>query len=100
MQDLHLATEIFIESLFDGIHKAASYILSPLEAINSLWRWVFPSQGSSTGDAYGSSSLDVPGPTNIISAHDSTPSESKTSFQHTMLNTDARTCQDVITELG
>lgn len=99
MQDLHLATEIFIESSFDSIHKAAHYILSPLKSINLLWRWLFPFQGSSTGDADGSS-LDVTVPASILAEHDSTPSECRTSFQHTILNTDARTCQDVITELG
>ncbi|XP_031372367.1 uncharacterized protein LOC116187646 [Punica granatum] len=100
IEDLHLATEIFIESLFDSVHKAAHYILSPLEAISLIWRWIFLSEGSTGDDAYYDSSADVSVPTDIIGDHDLTPSECNTPFQHTILNTDARTCQDVITELG
>lgn len=38
-------------------------------------------------------------PTDTLSENDPTPRERQTSFYHS-LNTDARTCQDVITELG
>ncbi|KAK4776335.1 hypothetical protein SAY86_005023 [Trapa natans] len=94
VEDLQLATEIFIESSFDGVHKAVGYILSPFESISLFLRWSFPSQGYSTDDAYGSS-LDATVPTSFLAEHDSTPS-----YQHMILNTDSRTCQDVITELG
>lgn len=92
IEDLHLAIEIFIEALFDIVHKAASCLLSPVEVIAILWRWFFPcSIGSDDIDG---SRLDA-------SAPETQPAETQngTSFNHS-LNTDARTCQDVITELG
>lgn len=38
-------------------------------------------------------------PVDTLSENDPTPKERQTSFYHS-LNIDARTCQDVITELG
>lgn len=46
----------------------------------------------------GSSDASLPGAT--LGDEDTSLSERKTSFSHSPLNTDARTCQDVITELG
>ncbi|KAA8542681.1 hypothetical protein F0562_023820 [Nyssa sinensis] len=68
IEDLHLAIEIFIEAIFDVVHKAAHFLKHP-----------FPLLPSGTADP--------------------TPTERNTSF-HQSLNTDARTCQDVITEFG
>ncbi|KAI6675542.1 hypothetical protein NL676_003448 [Syzygium grande] len=92
IEDLHLAIEIFIEALFDIVQKAARCLLSPLEVIAILWRWFFP---CSTG------SDDIRGSRSDASAPESEPAETEngTIFHHS-LNTDARTCQDVITELG
>lgn len=56
--------------------------------------WVFPQQ-SSTAHAH-ESVENVP--TAVLGEHEPAPTERKTSFHP--LNTDARTCQDVITELG
>lgn len=91
-QDLHLAIEIFIESAFDVVHKAAHSVLSPADTLRSIYHW-FSSKGNSHKDMPSEDFV----PTSVLSDKDPTPSEKKTSFN---LNTDARTCQDVITELG
>ncbi|KAK3017783.1 hypothetical protein RJ639_003413 [Escallonia herrerae] len=94
IEDLHLAIEIFIEAVFDVVHKAARCLLSPLDTFRTLLRW-FSSRRSST--KYGG--LDASVATTTLAENDPTPTERKTSYQHSM-NTDARTCRDVITELG
>ncbi|KAK9278199.1 hypothetical protein L1049_027760 [Liquidambar formosana] len=97
IEDLHLAIEIVIESVFDFVHKAAHCILSPSEAFRILFR-LFSSHGSISKDIPSGSS-DSSIPTATLGEGDPTPTERKTSYQQSM-NTDARTCQDVITELG
>ncbi|XP_021905478.1 uncharacterized protein LOC110820337 [Carica papaya] len=97
IEDLHLAIEIFIETIFDFFHKAAHFLLSPSEACRILLRWFFPlsagiSESSDTG-------LDDSVPTTTLGEDDPALAERTSSF-HQSLNTDARTCQDVITELG
>ncbi|XP_010695732.2 uncharacterized protein LOC104908335 isoform X1 [Beta vulgaris subsp. vulgaris] len=94
IEDLHLAIEICIEAAFDAVHKAAHFLLSPSEAFRIMSGWVFPQQ-SSTAHAH-ESVENVP--TAVLGEHEPAPTERKTSFHP--LNTDARTCQDVITELG
>lgn len=93
-QDLHLASEIFIESVFEMVHKAAHFILSPLDAFRTLFRWLFPRNSC---ERY--HEADVTVPTATLGDDDPVPSERSYTF-HQSLNTDARTCQDVITELG
>ncbi|KAI3454898.1 hypothetical protein Pfo_011561 [Paulownia fortunei] len=97
VEDLHLAIEIFIESAFDVVHKAAHCLLAPADTIRRVFRWFsfqrngqkdIPSEGFVTSVS-----------TSVLSDNDPTPAERKTTF-HSSLNTDARTCQDVITELG
>ncbi|XP_066398745.1 uncharacterized protein [Miscanthus floridulus] len=90
-EDLHLAIEIFIESVFDIVHKAAHYILSPSEVWQNLLYWIHGS-GHDT-----SSVVDVP--TANVGSDNPVPTERKTVYRHS-LNTDSRTCEDVITELG
>ncbi|XP_066306353.1 uncharacterized protein [Miscanthus floridulus] len=90
-EDLHLAIEIFIESVFDIIHKAAHYILSPSEVWQNLFCWIHGS-GHDTGSVVDVSTANV-GSDNPV------PTERKTVYRHS-LNTDSRTCEDVITELG
>ncbi|XP_059645150.1 uncharacterized protein LOC132286780 [Cornus florida] len=97
IEDLHLAIEIIIEVIFDVVHKAAHCLLSPSDAFRTLSTWFF-SHSSSTEDVPAGSSTDsVPAAT--LGENDPTPTERNTSF-HQSLNTDARTCRDVITELG
>ncbi|KAI0492857.1 hypothetical protein KFK09_027133 [Dendrobium nobile] len=87
IEDLHLAIEVLIEAIFDIFHKAAHFLLSPSEICRILF-------GISSSHEF-----DVPVPMSILADADPTPTERRTSFRRS-LNTDARTCQDVITELG
>ncbi|KAF5730380.1 hypothetical protein HS088_TW20G00753 [Tripterygium wilfordii] len=97
IEDLHLAIEIIIETIFDAVHKAAHFVLSPLEALRILCRWLFSHSNRGKDmlddDPYDSVT------TTTLGDDDPVVTERKTSLRHSM-NTDARTCQDVITELG
>ncbi|KAI3777477.1 hypothetical protein L1987_47277 [Smallanthus sonchifolius] len=88
IEDIHLGMEIFIETIFDGIHKIAVCVLSPMDSFRALMRW------SSVAD---DSTFYVT--TATLAEHNPTPTVRKTRLNNS-LNTDARTCQDVITELG
>jgi len=95
-QDLHLVTEICIETVFDTVNKAAHFLLSPSEALRILCEWAFPywSVPSSATGIQTDNSVDTV-PTTTLGQNEPTPAERKTT-----MNTDGRTCQDVITELG
>ncbi|XP_034595153.1 uncharacterized protein [Setaria viridis] len=90
-EDLHLAIEIFIESVFDIVHKGAHYVLSPSEVWQKLFSWIHGS-GHDTSPV-----VDVP--TANVGSDNPVPTERKAVNRHS-LNTDSRTCEDVITELG
>lgn len=98
LQDLHLGIEIVIETVFDCFHKLAHIILSPSQAFKLLFWWCFSNNNDSVKEDCGSESQ-VPVPTSMLGDNDPIPTERSTTF-HDSLNTDARTCQDVITELG
>ncbi|XP_062211819.1 uncharacterized protein LOC133912879 [Phragmites australis] len=89
-EDLHLAIEIFIESVFDIVHKGAHYVLSPSEVWQKLFCWIH-------GSGPDSSVVDVP--TANVGSDNPVPTERKTVYRQPF-NTDSRTCEDVITELG
>ncbi|GAV58814.1 Abhydro_lipase domain-containing protein [Cephalotus follicularis] len=97
IEDLHLAIEITIEVTFDFFHKAAHFLLSPLEAFHVLFRW-FSSESSGTKNYHAGDTIAAV-PTATLGQDDPAIIERETTF-HQSLNTDARTCQDVITELG
>ncbi|KAL6608040.1 hypothetical protein ACP70R_041103 [Stipagrostis hirtigluma subsp. patula] len=90
-EDVHLAIEIFIESVFDIVHKGAHYVLSPSEVWQKLFSWIHGSSHNS------SSVVDVP--TASVGSDNPVPTERKTLYRQPF-NTDSRTCEDVITELG
>ncbi|CAA0814771.1 alpha/beta-Hydrolases superfamily protein [Striga hermonthica] len=94
VEDLHLAIEVFIESTFDVVHKAAHCLLAPIDTTRRVFRW-FSSQTIAPGQVTSEGYVK----TSVLADDDPTPVERKTSF-HSSLNTDARTCKDVITELG
>ncbi|KAI4350885.1 hypothetical protein L6164_005292 [Bauhinia variegata] len=96
IEDLHLAIEICIEAVFDVVHKGAHLLLSPSEAFRTFSR-LFSSHESGAKDHHDGVN-DVSASTAIPGENDPTPTERNARFQP--LNTDARTCQDVITELG
>lgn len=97
IEDLHLAIEILIEAIFDVVHKVAHFFLSPLEALRKLLRWL-SSSNVGPRENHGSAS-EASVSTATLGENDPIPIERNTAF-HQSLNTDARTCQDVITELG
>ncbi|XP_065860696.1 uncharacterized protein [Euphorbia lathyris] len=96
IEDLHLGIEICIEAIFDFFHRTAHVLLSPSEVLRMLYRW-FSSQRSEEKEIRNGVS-EVPVPTATLGENDPTLTE-RTATSHP-LNTDARTCQDVITELG
>lgn len=98
IEDLYLGIEIFIEAIFDAVQKATRILLSPTRAFRILSAWAFPlSNGpNSADDCHTHDSVETV-QTATLGDCEWTPNE-RTSFHP--LNTDARTCQDVITELG
>ena len=94
-QDLYLGIEIFIEAVFDLFHKAAHCLLSPLDTAKRLIRWFCFRR--SKGKASCASKASVP--TTILAEGDPAPTTRTVTFRDS-LNTDTRTCRDVITELG
>ncbi|KAL3352103.1 hypothetical protein AABB24_020281 [Solanum stoloniferum] len=97
VEDLHLAIEIIIETVFGFVHKAAHCLLSPIVTFTEVVKWFFSCMSGPEDVPADGSGVSVP--TDTLSENDPTPRERQTSFYHS-LNTDARTCQDVITELG
>lgn len=96
VEDLHLAIEITIEAIFGFFHMAAHRLLSPIDTLKKVVKW-FSSDNSGHEDVPAvSSGASVP--VDTLSESDPTPREQKMGFHS--LNTDARTCRDVITELG
>jgi hypothetical protein len=95
-QDLHLGIEICIEAVFDVVHKAAHLLLSPTKAFGALFR-LFSSHESGNKEIHNSAE-DASISTATLEGEDPAPTERITNYES--LNTDARTCQDVITDLG
>nr|GEV97300.1 AB-hydrolase lipase domain-containing protein [Tanacetum cinerariifolium] len=95
IEDLHLGMEICIETVFDGIHKVTSCFLSPMNTLMTLLRWSSP---GFMGDAHSDDPTAYVA-TATLREDDPTPTERKTRLNNS-LNTDGRTCEDVITELG
>lgn len=88
--------EIFIEAIFDIFHKAVHHLFSPADAVKAIRGW-FSSRNMSCEDTDVASDHSVA--MSRLGESDPALTEGTSSFAH-MLNTDARTCQDVITELG
>ncbi|XP_058088027.1 uncharacterized protein LOC131234995 isoform X2 [Magnolia sinica] len=95
VEDLQLAIEIFIEAVFDIVHTGAHYLLSPSEACCMLFRWVSSHGNKNKKD----SDADVSVLMATLGDVAPSPKEREMTFHH-RLNTDERTCRDVITELG
>lgn len=96
IEDLHLAIEMSIEAIFDAVHKGAHFLLSPSQAFGTISRWIFDVCGGvKPNHAEDSAELVA---SDTLGENNSAPNERRTNFHS--LNTDARTCQDVITELG
>ncbi|CAF2064690.1 unnamed protein product [Brassica napus] len=98
VEDLHLAIEICIEAIFDFFHRATHLLLSPSEAIAIMLSWFSPSSHRRK-EKHGHVSDDETVQTATLGDGDTSLTERPTRLYNTM-NTDTRTCQDVITELG
>ncbi|KAE8720524.1 STOMATAL CYTOKINESIS-DEFECTIVE 1 family protein [Hibiscus syriacus] len=97
IEDLHLAIEIFIEAIFDMFHKATYYVFSPSTTFRIFGKWF---SSSSAGDKdIDDDTLNASVSTSTLGANHPAPRERNITIHHA-LNTDARTCRDVITELG
>ncbi|CAN8292618.1 unnamed protein product [Cochlearia groenlandica] len=96
IEDLQLGSEIFIEAVFDFFHKAAHLFLSPSETFGIVLSWFSSSSHSVNGD-YDDISDDETVQTATLGDNDPSLTERTTK---SLYNTDTRTCQDVITELG
>ncbi|XP_057422297.1 uncharacterized protein LOC130716117 isoform X2 [Lotus japonicus] len=97
IEDLNLGIEICIEAVFDMVHKAVHLLLSPSEAFAALHRLFSSHERSVIDDNDGAEDASIS--TATLGENDPTPTERNTNYRQS-LNTDARTCQDVITELG
>ncbi|KAJ3695676.1 hypothetical protein LUZ60_001053 [Juncus effusus] len=100
-EDLQMAIEIFIESVFEMVHKTAHFILSPSEIGSKVYSWLYPNENNGIEEEYRNEipDFEIPVPTARVGSSNPAPTERKTTFHHS-LNTDSRTCQDVISELG
>ncbi|XP_020239270.1 uncharacterized protein LOC109818247 isoform X1 [Cajanus cajan] len=97
VEDLYQGIELSIEAVFDVVHKAAHLLLSPSEAFGKLFRLFSSHEGSSSKEDRDSVE-DTSVYTATLGENDLKPTERNIKYQP--LNTDARTCQDVITDLG
>lgn len=84
--------------MFDVVHKAIHLLLSPSEVFDTLIR-LFSSHESGNKDDHGGVDEDASVSTATLGENDPTLTKRTINFRQP-LNTDARTCQDVITELG
>lgn len=98
IEDLQLLVQIIIEYVFDIVTKMVHFLLSPLETCRLVFRRLFTSQRASESDLMASQNT-VPVQTSTLGECDPTPNVRQTKFSQS-LNTDARTCEDIITELG
>nr|XP_025688387.1 gastric triacylglycerol lipase isoform X2 [Arachis hypogaea] len=93
IEDLHVGIEISIEAVFDFVHKAVHLLLSPSEMYEKLTKLF--SSCKNDNDSGEDTSIS----TTTLGDIDPTPTEGNASSRQP-LNTDGRTCQDVITEFG
>lgn len=90
IEDLQLVVELFIERVFDVVRKVLMHSLSPVQTLKLL-TWKLHSHGEEA-DA-------VTVETATLGVSDPAPLAHKSKLPQAM-NTDARTCEDVITDLG
>lgn len=90
-QDLQLLVELSIERVFDVVRKVLLYCLSPLQTLKLLTRELctYRKEDKDTEEVQ------------TATLGDSNPAPSiKKEKHHPAMNTDARSCEDVITDLG
>ncbi|XP_018457806.1 uncharacterized protein LOC108828569 isoform X2 [Raphanus sativus] len=102
VEDLHLAIEICIEAIFDFFHRATHLLLSPSEAFAIMLSCFSSSPSHSRKERkhdHVSDDDETVLQTATLGDADPSLTERPARLYNTM-NTDTRTCQDVITELG
>lgn len=90
-QDVQLVMELAIERVFEVVRTIIYFSLSPLETLKLVLWWFFLSDPTAAGGKY------VEGAAVL---GDSDPGLHKPLKRGQDLNTDGRTCEDVITSLG
>lgn len=91
IEDLQLVVELLIERVFDVVRKVLLYCLSPLQTLKLLTRKLY---------MHSEEDKDIVNvKTATLGDSDPIPSVKKAKLPPAM-NTDARSCEDVITELG
>lgn len=91
IEDLQLLVELSIERVFDVVRKVLLYCLSPLQTLKLLTRELctYRKEDKDTEEVQ------------TATLGDSNPAPSiKKEKHHPAMNTDARSCEDVITDLG
>lgn len=91
IEDAQLVVELSIERVFDVVRKVLLYCLSPLQTSKLLFKNIF------TYEEEGNDTQKV----QTATLGDSNPTPSVKKERHyPAMNTDARSCEDVITDLG
>ncbi|KAH9311929.1 hypothetical protein KI387_026964, partial [Taxus chinensis] len=98
IEDLQLLMQIIIDLAFDVVTRVLHFLLSPLQTCRLVIQRLIVSQHASKSDVVVSENA-VPVQTSTLGDCDPSLNVRQTKFQQS-LNTDARTCEDVITELG
>lgn len=99
VEDLQLVIEIVIEVAFDIVRKALYFLLSPFETCRLAFKRIITSIKAFKSRVMSVHDNDVRVQTSTLNDWDPSSTIRQTKFQQS-LNTDARTCEDVITELG
>lgn len=92
IEDLQILVELSIERIFDGVRRFIQICFSPLAILNFIFNR-FKSNRSVDDDEYV-----VVGTTSTLGDSDPTPHKEVRRGQ--TLNTDGRTCEDIISSLG
>ncbi|KAG0607690.1 hypothetical protein M758_8G047800 [Ceratodon purpureus] len=92
IEDLQLVVELMIERVFEVVRYVIHHVLSPFKTFRELIHWAFFRDTSYNDDTE---------TTNMATLGDSEPTPQKQKqVPQQPLNTDNRTCQDIITSLG
>lgn len=90
IEDMQFWVELLIERIFETVRTLIHYFLSPFNTLKLFLSWlIFSKLNREPADLVDTSTLG-----------DANPSLQKQVRRHQSLNTDGRTCEDVITALG
>jgi hypothetical protein len=93
IEDLQISIELFIEQVFEVVRNGVHHLLSPFQTLKEVTLWVrFRDLAQ---DNMGAEMVD----TTILGRDEPVPQVKVQGHQQT-LNTDSRTCGDIITSLG